>query len=96
MSNRYSALIGATPAHSLQDVLSTLNRLRRMFDLDDEDLQSRGYEARLVMHTRLELFDALIDYVQPAAEQEAAWDAADRDLQITKDRGIVQTGGWPG
>ena len=74
MTNRYSALIGSAPARSLGDVSATLIRLRKMFDLDDEDLASRGYEARLVMHTRLELFDALIDYLAPAVAAQEAWE----------------------
>lgn len=68
--NRYAALLGTTPAGSLEDVLASLTRLRRQLDVDAEEAQSRGHTANLVTFTQLELLDALRDYIRPGAEAD--------------------------
>jgi hypothetical protein len=90
-------LLGNAPPTSLDSVRAGLIRLRRNYQADDEERQSRGFNANQLDAARVHLLDALIAWIDPAiAAERAAWDAqlrldarldaADRIDQQAKER----------
>lgn len=74
---RADEVLGNAPPQSFDAVLAGLTRLRRIYDLDSEEAQSRGREA-FIDSARVQLLDAVRDWIRPTVEREARERAEDR------------------
>ena len=93
MTTQIDHTLGNAPPRSLDSVMAGLVRLHRLYDLDDEERQSRGTLVCGHQHPdliRLRVVDALVAWLKPAVEAERELDAADAELQRAKDAR------WPG
>lgn len=87
-----AAQLGSAPPRSLDSVAAGLVRLRRLWDMDEEERSSIG--MGVFQHPdiiRVRLIDELLEWLKPAVEEERAeWDRLDRIDAMAK------AARWPG
>ncbi len=99
MTTRADLILGNAPPHTLEDVMAGMARLRRAYDMDDEERQSRGHLANGELHpdlVRVQLIAAVAEWVRYGADEERRIREAAEDRLDDEAKQAIRGRSWPG